>query len=84
MNIIFKSECPPPYHDFDSGDCYLLLAQAYLAIGKSDKAMDSVESSIMYYMNLLKKETDDENYYPIVVAYSQKSGQGMRKALQMN
>lgn len=67
MNIIFKNECPPPYHDFDSGDCYLLLAQAYLAIGKSDKAMDSVESSIMYYMNLLKKETDDENYYPIVV-----------------
>lgn len=67
MNIIFKSECPPPYHDFDSGDCYLLLAQAYLAIGESDKAMDSVESSIMYYMNLLKKETDDENYYPIVV-----------------
>ncbi len=67
MNVIFKNECPPPYHDFDSGDCYLLLAQAYLAIGESDKAMDSVESSVMYYMNLLKKETDDENYYPIVV-----------------
>ena len=29
--------------------------------------MDSVESSIMYYINLLKKETDDETYYPIVV-----------------
>lgn len=67
MNVIFKNECPPPYHDFDSGDCYLLLAQAYLAIGESDKAMHSVESSVMYYMNLLKKETDDENYYPIVV-----------------
>ena len=67
MNVIFKNECPPPYHDFDSGDCYLLLAQAYLAIGEGDKAMDSVESSVMYYMNLLKKETDDENYYPIVV-----------------
>ena len=67
MNVIFKNECPPPYHDFDSGDCYLLLAQAYLATGESDKAMDSVESSVMYYMNLLKKETDDENYYPIVV-----------------
>ncbi|MBQ7309349.1 MAG: hypothetical protein IJW87_04140, partial [Clostridia bacterium] len=25
------------------------------------------ENSIMYYMNLLKKETDDENCYPIVV-----------------
>ena len=67
MNVIFKNECPPPYHDFDSGDCYLLLAQAYLAIGESDKAMDSVESSVMYYMNLLEKETDDDNYYPIVV-----------------
>ncbi len=67
MNVIFKNECPPPYHDFDSGDCYLLLAQAYLAIGASDKAMDSVESSIMYYMNLLNKETDDENCYPIIV-----------------
>ena len=67
MNVIFKNECPPPYHDFDSGDCYLLLAQAYFAIGESEKAMDSVERSIMYYINFLKKETDDENYYPIVV-----------------
>ena len=67
INVIFKNECPPPYHDFDSGDCYLLLAQAYLAIGENDKAMDSVESSVMYYMNLLKEETNDENYYPIVV-----------------
>jgi hypothetical protein len=67
MNVIFKNECPLPYHDFDSSDCYLLLAQAYLAIGESDKAMDSVESSIVYCINLLKKETDDENYYPIVV-----------------
>ena len=67
MNIIFKNECPPPYHDFDSGDCYLLLAQAYLAVGEKKKAMDAVEGSIMYYMNFLKKETDDENYYPIVV-----------------
>ncbi len=67
MNVIFKNECPPPYHDFDSGDCYLLLAQAYLAIGESNKAMDSVERSIMYYISLLKKETNDENCYPIVV-----------------
>ena len=67
MKAIFKDECPPPYHDFDSGDCYLLLAQAYLAIGATDKAMDSVESSIMYYIDLLNRETDDENCYPIVV-----------------
>ena len=67
MNVIFKNECPPPYHDFDSGDCYLLLAQAYLAVGEEKKAMDAVESSIMYYMNLLKKDADSENCYPIVV-----------------
>jgi len=67
LNVIFKNECPPPYHDFDSGDCYLLLAQAYLAIGEDDKAMDSVESSIMYYIDLLNRETDDENCHPIVV-----------------
>ena len=67
MKAIFKDECPPPYHDFDSGDCYLLLAKAYLAIGESDKAMDAVESSIMYYIDILNKETDAENCYPIVV-----------------
>lgn len=67
MNAIFKDECPPPYHDFDSGDCYLLLAEAYLSIGEEEKAMDAVESSIMYYIDLLKRETDGENCYPIVV-----------------
>ncbi len=67
MKAIFKDECPPPYHDFDSGDCYLLLAQAYLAVGATDKAIDSVESSIMYYIDLLNRETDNENCYPIIV-----------------
>lgn len=67
MKAIFKDECPPPYHDFDSGDCYLLLARSYLAIGEEEKAMDAVENAIMYYINLLGKEPDDENCYPIVV-----------------
>lgn len=67
MKAIFKDECPPPYHDFDSGDCYLLLAQSYLAIGEDNKAMDAVESSVMYYIALLYKEPDGENCYPIVV-----------------
>ena len=67
MNAIFKDECPPPYHDFDSGDCYLLLAEAYLATGEEEKAMDAVDSSIMYYIDLLNRETDGENCYPIVV-----------------
>jgi hypothetical protein len=65
MNAIFKDECPPPYHDFDSGDCYLLLAQAYLAIGEEEKAMDAVESSIMYYIDLLNRETDSEKGLPV-------------------
>jgi len=52
MKAIFKGEKFPPYHDFDSGDCYLLLAKAYLAIGDTDKAMDSVENSVMYYLKL--------------------------------
>ena len=65
INAIFKDECPPPYHDFDSGDCYLLLAKAYLAIGKEDKAMDSVEKSIMYYFTFIERYEDD--YYHFAV-----------------
>lgn len=67
MKAIFKDECPPPYHDFDSGDCYLLLAESYLAVGEENQAMDAVENAVMYYIDLLNKETDDENCCPIVV-----------------
>lgn len=52
MKAIFKDDCPPPYHDFDSEDCYILLAQAYLAVGDISQAMDSVENAVMYYVNL--------------------------------
>lgn len=52
MSAIFKNETPLPYHDFDSGDCYLLLAEAYLAIGEASKAMNTVEKSIMYFIDL--------------------------------
>ena len=52
MSAIFKDETPLPYHDFDSGDCYLLLAEAYLAIGETSKAMNAVEKSIMYFIDL--------------------------------
>lgn len=60
MKAIFKEDCPPPYHDFDSGDCYILLAQAYLAIGDIDRAMNSVENAIMYYLNLYESCKDDK------------------------
>ncbi|MBR6808491.1 MAG: helix-turn-helix transcriptional regulator [Clostridia bacterium] len=52
MRVIFKDELPLSYHDFDSGDCYLLLAEAYLAAGDTAKAMDAVEKSVMYYIDL--------------------------------
>ena len=60
--MIFKDECPPPYHDFDSGDCYLLLAKAYLAIEDQNKAMDAVEKSIIYYLRSIESITNDESY----------------------
>ena len=45
MDALFDGN-PPPYYDFDSGDCYILLAQAYLAMGERDRAMDCVEKAI--------------------------------------
>ena len=52
MIAIFKNETPLPYHDFDSGDCYLLLAEAHLAVGEASKAMNAVEKSVLYYIDL--------------------------------
>lgn len=60
MNVIFKDEIPFSYHDFDSGDCYLLLAEAYLAIGERVKAMDSVEKSVMYYIDIYNAHTEND------------------------
>lgn len=54
LDALFEDGIRPPYHDFDSGDCYLLLAQAYLAIGDAGRAMSDVESSVLYYLQLLK------------------------------
>lgn len=45
MDALFDGN-PAPYHDFDSGDCYILLAQSYLAMGERDRAMDCVEKAI--------------------------------------
>ncbi len=44
----------PSFHDFDSGDCYLLLAQAHLASGNEEKAMENVEKSIRYYLDMIR------------------------------
>lgn len=67
MKAIFKEDSPPNYHDFDSGDCYLLLAKAYLAVGQKNKAMDAVENSIEYYLNLPPKELADNPVYQIPI-----------------
>jgi transcriptional regulator with XRE-family HTH domain len=56
IKAIFKEECPPPYHDFDSGDCYLLLAKSYLAVSRDNDAMSAVENAVTYYLTLLEKE----------------------------
>ena len=45
MDALFD-ENQAPYYDFDSGDCYILLAQAYLAMGERERAMDCVEKAI--------------------------------------
>jgi Predicted transcriptional regulators len=60
IKSIFKDDYFPSYHDFDSGDCYILLAQAYLAVGETDKAMNSVENSVNYYLNLHETYKDEK------------------------
>ena len=55
LSAIFGDNCPPPYHDFDSGDLYLLLAAAHLENGDGEKAMDSLENAVTYWMRLLKE-----------------------------
>lgn len=59
MNSIFKDGIFPPYHDFDSGDCYILLALAYIATGEADKAIDNIEKSVMYYLRLSETYKND-------------------------
>jgi len=60
MDVIFKKETPLPYHDFDSGDCYLLLAEAYLAIGEKSKAINAVKRSVMYYIDLYNTHPEEK------------------------
>ena len=50
MKAMFGEDFPS-FHDFDSGDIYLLMAQAYLAMGENEKAMDSLEQSVMFYLD---------------------------------
>lgn len=61
LKAIFGDNFPPPYHDFDSGDLYLLLAAAYLESGDREKAMDSLENAVTYWVRLLGEGERTEN-----------------------
>ena len=51
MKMMFGDKFPS-FHDFDSGDIYILLAQAYLAVGDPEKALENVEKSVMFYLDM--------------------------------
>lgn len=51
-------EMYPPYHDFDSENIHILLAEAYLAKGDTQKARCSIEDALCYYLNIM--ENHDE------------------------
>ena len=53
MEAMFGDQFPS-FHDFDSGDLYLLLAQAYLAVGDQEHAFENVEKSVMFYLDFIK------------------------------
>ncbi len=52
MHTLFGDRFPS-FHDFDSGDLYLLLAQACLAVGEPEKALYNLEKSILFYLDLI-------------------------------
>lgn len=52
MHTLFGDRFPS-FHDFDSGDLYILLAQAYLAVGNREKALENAEKSVMFYLDLI-------------------------------
>ncbi len=52
-DAIFGDSYRPPYHDFDSGDLYLLLAEAYLATDDRENAVMSFCASLEYWLELL-------------------------------
>lgn len=63
MDALFDGN-PAPYYDFDSGDCYILLAQAYLAMGERERAMDCVEKAIGHC--IARMEPDREHISPFL------------------
>lgn len=52
LDAAFGDNPRPPYHDFDSGDCFILLAEAYLKIGDAENAMKNIEKSVKFYLDL--------------------------------
>ncbi|MBQ3707739.1 MAG: helix-turn-helix transcriptional regulator [Clostridia bacterium] len=48
IRAVYRDACPWPFHNFDSGDCHFLLAEAYLARGDRDRAVGCLEATVRY------------------------------------
>lgn len=48
IRAVYRDACPWPFHDFDSGDCHFLLAEAWLAKGDRDRAVGCLEAAVRY------------------------------------
>ncbi|UKI13195.1 MAG: hypothetical protein L6V84_02635 [Oscillospiraceae bacterium] len=68
MSVIFKDEIPLSYHDFDSGDCYLLLAEAYLATGETSKAMGAVEKNPLCIILIFTAHIRDKKFCNVAIS----------------
>ncbi|MBQ8566311.1 MAG: helix-turn-helix transcriptional regulator [Clostridia bacterium] len=52
FDMMFNGRYLPSYHDFDSGDTYIILADAYLRMNNVEKAVENMEKSINYHIEL--------------------------------
>ncbi len=69
--IFNEDEIKPPLHYRDSGDLYLLLAEAYLKDGDREKALDSLERMVNYdTVDYQKIGSDTRTSSPLLGAVS--------------
>ena len=52
FDMMFNGRYLHSYHDFDSGDAYIILADAYLRMNNVEKAVENMEKSINYHIEL--------------------------------
>jgi Predicted transcriptional regulators len=59
MELVFgEDELMPPVQNTDSGDVYVLTAQAYSALGDRDKALEWLEKMVDYDISVRSRFTD--------------------------